>query len=261
MSRRDRSCRRHSRTDIGQSLASLLAMFDVAAFTASRNIPAATKVDSFRCWIDPTHLLEQGTDALRVSIPAADSSIKHQLTATFSLTNYYVSNKAAAFWTGRHNGVSWEEWDVFVPTQGGAANALNTLGDTTSEVNGRSGAVSSYFGPATNGGCVNIQNATTTVAGNSSFGTVAQGVPTAVGFSAAAGVFTRRVKSNANVLTTLATPLATAPGNTLRLGLRWSGIQGLEARWFGKFVRSSPFSAADRARFFFLVQRLTGIAP
>lgn len=244
--------------DKAAAMAQLVALFNVAAFTASRNTVVGSKASAFTCWIDSGHTLSQSTDALRCAVPT-QSALVYGVTATFSLTNYYTSSAAASVWRGRHDGVAWHEYAVFIPRQATTAGALNTIHDTTDAVSGRSGAILSFAGPNTNTNFTSIQNASASVAANST-GAVVKDSPVWTGFSCTGGVWTRYVKTSALALTTTATPLAGNPANTLRLGLRHSGTQGGEYDWWGSFFRDSVMSANELERFHGLMAYLPGIA-
>lgn len=97
-------------------------------FTAGNpaNIIIAGKVVSFVDWNDPTHFLTQPNVAIEVPAPVADPDFNGKLVITSDGTQGYQSTKPASFYSYTMDGVSFESFRVFAPSNvGGPAMLLD----------------------------------------------------------------------------------------------------------------------------------------
>lgn len=201
-----------------------MAVKGVAWFDVDSVTPSSGNVSEFINKLNGAHKWTQATAGNRVAMPTAKAALGGALAVSLNGGQFYEDNQAASFWRRRHDGSSWAEFALVVPTNSAGTNALNTIVDTTDAVSGRSGAILSYAGTSTSAAFVSIQNASAQVALDNT-GAMPNGVGTWFGYSCTSNVFTRYVKTTAHVLTTNNTPLNGNPANTVRFGNRWAATQ------------------------------------
>jgi hypothetical protein len=100
-----------------------------SVFTADKVTLDGTtgKMTSWVDWLDETHTLTQGTDALRSAAPGVDANLNGAKSVAFTGAQYYSSSRAASTWGYLHKGAGAFKLIVWVPDTNGGSAALNTL--------------------------------------------------------------------------------------------------------------------------------------